>query len=853
MPSWLIAHAAEHVWCRPSEDGRFIIKPQRLSTGRGDVFGVCVSEHNIQLPDQVNWYHTFQIGLQNPEDLGFEVWGGWRKASDLVNRNGIVFIAYDLSGRQIPLDLVYLRFISNHNLVIAVRRYELQINFATSDLYIKLYKGIVQGTGGWTSEHRITCESLVVRAPEDITGFMVRVGQMARKPGKLLCSVNGYPVTGFTLTNVKPWDYVEYIHDGTIKEYHDFYLDDLVDYYSTLDKSKKYLIHLPKAVDEILHLNDLELYLYKDDVGRFVHTHQMADLRQLTHRDFSLASQHLFDYGVRNPEWWDLDADVRLRVYVRAPGLAKGMTYDSHRIQELYKLSDEQIISALVGADSTLPEWQAANLEQSAFSRLINAKPEHITRALVTDAYGYNAASRYLGDNYLPVQSDTDGNRYCELSHLMMQGCTVFEYSASGTLLGYYVHNLYLGPVYTCKHAETAFCEPIEGIGGKDLDIEFGFEMSPVAAEYQYRYYADTTITEQPSWHYTEVTGSNAYDVLADGKVVWHLDPTRYLPVRQSDRRFLINEFEFTTSDVYSGTGLLYFNAEYLCKRDGVVRPLKFDPETVEVWLNGKPLVIGLDVGVTWPYIAIATKQLMNAERDVFNVTLRARGMLPLGTQYTMPTYGFVNNGVLSDNTHFDVRDDKVVRLIAGGRQLGRTQVVCREDIPTVTGVLLPNGTPYQITDPVVPLRNQVEIPTYQLRATAKDLDQRVEAYLTQQLPQPLYGDINPIAKLYVLYSVLMNKLVLDMLNGLLVLTEAPGQPITSVGLEAYMADYLEYLAIDPAYHGVDSRYVAVYPLAANGTAELTPLEFSFIERVNKTYFDNRVILNTQLKVKDRT
>ena len=852
MPSWLLSHAAEHVWCRPSEDGRFIIKPQRLSTGKGDVFGVCVSEHNIQLPDQSNWYHTFQIGLQNPEDLGFEIWGGWRKAKDLVNKNSVVFIAYDLNGRQIPLDLIYLRFISNHNLLIAVKRYETQVNLGTSDLFVKIYKGIYQHSPEWTPEHAVVCESLVLRAPEDITSFLVRVGQMSRKPGKLLCTVNGYPVDSFSMRNLKPWDYAEYIHDGTIKEYHEFYLDELTDYYSTLDSAKKYLIHLPKAVDEILHLNDIELYLYKDGVGRFVHTHLMSDLRQLTHRDFSLASRHLYDYGVRNPEWWNQDADLRLRLYVRQPGLAKGMMFDSHRIQELYKLSDAQIISAMVGADATLPEWQAANLEQAPFVRLINAKPEHMTRALVTDAYGYNAASRYLGDNYRPVQVDSSGNRYCELSHLMMQGCTVFEYDANGILLGYYVHTLHLGPVYSCKHPEAAFCEPIVGVGGSQLDIEFGFDNTPVDSQYEYRYYADSMISEQPSWTYTEVTDSNAYDVLADGKVVWHLDPTRYLPVRHSDRKFLINEFTFSAADVYTGNGLLAFNAEYDCALGGSKRPFVFQPETVEVWLNGKPLVMGLDVGVEWPRVAIAAKQLMNAERDTFNVVLRVRGLLPRGERYRTPQYGFIDNGLLSVNSVYDVRDDKVIRIIAGGRQLGRDQVNCQEDLPKVV-TPLPNGTPYQITDPVVPLRNQIEVPTYQLRATAKDLDARVEAYLTQQLPPVPVPAINPIPKLYVLYSVTINKIVLDMLSGLFVLEDRPGQAIASVVLDTLMEPYLEYLDIDPTYGPVDSAYVTVYPLAANGSATLTPLEFSFIERVNKTYFGNRVIINTQLKVKDRT
>ncbi|EMW1793799.1 hypothetical protein AAEP15_004688, partial [Salmonella enterica subsp. enterica serovar Chester] len=72
--------------------------------------------------------------------------------------------------------------------------------------------------------------------------------------------------------------------------------------------------------------------------------------------------------------------------------------YNSSHVHDLYRLTDELIIDAMIGANANVTEWQAANLEQAAFNRLAAAKLENINRDLCTDAYGYNAVTRYAAD-----------------------------------------------------------------------------------------------------------------------------------------------------------------------------------------------------------------------------------------------------------------------------------------------------------------------------------------------------------------------------------------------------------------------------------------------------------------------
>ena len=234
-----------------------------------------------------------------------------------------------------------------------------------------------------------------------------------------------------------------------------------------------------------------------------------------------------------------------------------------------------------------------------------------------------------------------------------------------------------------------------------------------------------------------------------------------------------------------------------------------------------------------------------NRHRPWFDI--RCRG---LAKELRMPKTGFVVNQLISNNAAFDVRDDKVVQIAVGGGIRHRDDVVFRED--TAIGVPdMVNGMPYLVNDPTVPLREMVSENTYDMRDESRDLDKRVEDYLTNFIPTPEDIEHNPIPNVYELFSPIMNKVIHDMVNGDL-MPEADDQLyyISTRQFDELMKEYMYLLDYEPTLRDVDLRYVAVHPHDGNDIIYLEPIQMTMVERINDRYLNNRVIITQLLRIK---
>jgi hypothetical protein len=83
------------------------------------------------------------------------------------------------------------------------------------------------------------------------------------------------------------------------------------------------------------------------------------------------------------------------------------LVHQHTRIEELFKLPEKVVFSALTGVNSLLEEWKASTLEKDAYATLIGADSKAIVEDLVFDAYGYNAITRYHHPNPLKVSDYT--------------------------------------------------------------------------------------------------------------------------------------------------------------------------------------------------------------------------------------------------------------------------------------------------------------------------------------------------------------------------------------------------------------------------------------------------------------
>ena len=845
METWLSNFALENVWCNPALDDSMIIQPRRVSPCEGDVCVVKVSQHQINLPNKDSWFHVYQIGLLAHDRVGIDnPWAGWASAEKLVNTHGIIIQAYDERGRTLPLSLVYLRILSNGNFLVAVQFYTGQASFFDSQLYIRFHGGYFRKSPDYDEAHRTFSQSRVVTSGEDLVSFIFDYQRANQLPGYTFAYVNGYPVKTLDMTTAKVWDYLEFVHDGSVKEIYEFKVGNLLTFTSTLDKNRKYILHPPKKFDEINHITDVELQIYEGASGRFYNTHRTQDLRQLTHRDYSIPTDNVLRYATA--EGWKSVADLTLRVFIRHSGMSRPVMFESNRIAELYKMNDSGIIAAMTGINSTVDVWKAANLEKAAYVRLMSAQFQNVNRDLATEAFGYNAVTKYAGDT--PQKVIFDGtSRYVELPALYRRACTVYEYDADGLLLGYQVWTSASDQsTYTCKYSNTEMVEVIEGVGSDTLDINFNAANYVFEDGFNYRVYLQTLEAGVPTGAFEDITGSNLYTKGEGGAAVWsnEVDLTRRRPAIWKDSTFLTYSL---TEDGYDG--LIKFSLQTKRNDQAGLWPLAFCPEYLDIWMNGRALIQGLDYYCKWPQVIICNKEYLYANADYHTpkIVVRCRNQ---AAALEVPNYGYCVNGLLSHNDRFDVRDDKVIRISIKGSVKDRGVFTFREDAAVAVDQSL-NGYPYVVEDPLIPLRTMVSKDSWAMRNAAVATDTAVEDYLTVKLPQSPKVIHNPIENKHVLVSPLINKLIHDLLNGQLQPVEDTTiDYIPTEQLDAILQPYLYITDYDPVIRGVDLRYVEVQPHDGVTTVELSELQYSIIERANDLYLNNEVVLNKLIKLK---
>ena len=168
-----------------------------------------------------------------------------------------------------------------------------------------------------------------------------------------------------------------------------------------------------------------------------------------------------------------------------------------------------------------------------------------------------------------------------------------------------------------------------------------------------------------------------------------------------------------------------------------------------EIYLNGRILIPDLDYRMQFPRVIIVNK-------DYLDYTLDAQQILVVGANFcntdfserTKRDSGFVVDGMLSTNGKFNIRDDVVTRFSLHGKLIHRDELNFAEDDTGV--IMLPgaNGQPFMATEILVPMHDAITGDAMQMRDISRDLDRRIEAYMTNMLPERGDG-FYPITRYY--------------------------------------------------------------------------------------------------------
>lgn len=858
MPyNYLVDHAVKNAWCSPDQDKQCIIQPFRVSKDEGVWNSIKVLMKTFLLPNKDDTFHVYQIGQVFPIILGLlPVSLGWVNFSDCCEAEKMSLDVYNDKGIRYPNQLVWYRYTENRCLVIAIANHTaIPIELVKENIYIRLY------SNSYFSSDRssqildvIKNVGTTITTISSIMNFQYMVAGYENKPGKSLCYVNGYLVNQINPFTAKIGDYVEFFHDGSIYKVMDINIEDMETFNSIKDSRKKYLVHYPKDNESIIeYYDDVDFYLYVlrengTSQGLFYHRNEPDAVRMLTHRDYSIQVPYVVAFNEFIPNSPDPEKLI-LRLYIRHSGWYRPLIQEHNRIHELYKLHDVDIVRALIGIDSTVPNWKADTLELSDYNNIMSFKGRDIPISTIENAYGYNAISKIIGDTPtfadIADESITSSLKIIDLPYGLQNKSTVYEYNQTGELVAWNNHNL--GEVYPCLNTNIRLGEVLVGETGYDLDDNYDL-IIPIDSNYNYRFYVSEVKNgvKQNSWR--DVTDSSMYAV-NNGIATWFIDHTQYETIVRSDKKILCYDINILPED-----GLIRFPIMQIKTIDGIeaARNVQVPVGELDIFINGKSCIKDLDYKVQWPYVTITNKEYLNYPDQLDQlITVRAKGFCTSELELdSNEDYGFVMFGMLSANNKFDIRDDKVLRIIVDGKLYHRDDLDFAEDSTSIFVGNVPNGRPYIIRDIVVPTRSLTNTDTYSLRSSSLEVDEYISNYMTLKYPEPSRNDQFSINERYQIYSPYFAKILFDLKNKVLDderLYNHYGETLVRELCEPY--EYL--LATDPCsdLHYPDDRFVIIHPHPLFTVVDINAYVFKFMSIVSKVILKDRVNLSHFLRI----
>ena len=180
---------------------------------------------------------------------------------------------------------------------------------------------------------------------------------------------------------------------------------------------------------------------------------------------------------------------------------------------------------------------------------------------------------------------------------------------------------------------------------------------------------------------------------------------------------------------------------------------------------------------------------------------------------------------------------------VAGG-VYAKDEVTFFEDNPQWDPRSPYNGTPYQINDIIVPLKDFVNEDTYNLLDDALVVDKLVESYMSQYYPKPTDQPVSSATNRWRLTSPFISKLVdLCVSNSI---TFEDSDEVTDQRVLQICKPYEVLLTYDPINeeHALPDRFVNITPTRYNSAVGVSRAQYRFLQAVVRLYADNKVGLN---------
>ena len=861
MTSFLIEHAQLNVWCNPGLDNQLVFHPKRVTSRVGGYNTITLMGRPLALPQTEKYYHVFQVGQIDPNHIGLfnrtppwttERWIPFLEAVPTLN---VEITAYNQNGVVLPRYKSYFMFSKDKALLFAIELDKTyKIDWYQDRFYFRFYTNAYLKTGGGSQmDLRMQCYGGEPSTISSILYLQTQVAQLKTKQGSVRVYNNGLLIPDLTLFTANIGDRLEWVYDSSVKKEVTFVIKDLHSFMSKLDNDWKYLLHHTSLDTQTIdYQDDIDIYIltpstFQKELGVYYNRNHPKHHRMVTHRDYSISTEVVRELATNlvkiseNPE-----ADImecRVKLYIREGGYNRSLIYDHNRIFELYKLPDHEVQQALIGLNSTVPEWSSDNLENSAYTRIMRAGYDGITIKDVEEGYGYNSITTILANSPLKTH-DYSGRKRAHLPYLLQQNSTIYEFDAEGKLLGWRYH--LDDNDYDATSNDCALVEGIPGRGTHEVDVQYGKTDLALPFSFNYRVYMCKEDGGVPNREWRDITDlrGSLYVVTSGNRLEYIGEETdQYLMVK-TDKTFLSYDTELELHE-----GLLSFSVtEMVDLGNGLeLNYVDVPGAQLDIWLNEHALIRGLDYIVHFPVVHLLNKRYLKYPLHGVKQKLHVRMIGFCDKDLKMAKeeeYGWVAHGALSNNGRFDVRDDKVLRIVLAGKTKHRDELKFYEDSVQIGVTNELNGSPYQIKSLAISLRDFISVDSGELREKSRGVDKRVSDYLTSRIdtsgPPENYAipDKYPVVSPFIAHVIYL--LSRDMI-------EIPRTKVlTDTDIIQICKPYEGLLKWDPITdtNTPDLTFAYVIPHYFDTVQTLGLYEYRFLLRVVKLYADGLIDLS---------
>ena len=839
--------ALTRYWANPHADSNSIFKTVRLSAARGDISKFTLDVISYNLPDDVNRYMLYTIGNVSPTTLGIRNYScGWELLEERMSNAEMLLYAF-IRGRMAILKNSYFCVMDDGSVLFALDYQKNSSLELTDDLYIKFYSNVYYESPQQTLANHLTFnhyEHSGVFA-EYLSFSLDLTDAIKNTIGHPFIYYNGLilPDGLLDFNKLQIGDKLEYIVDPMIIDKYDLPIDLLNSFSSKLDGTEKVIASIDSPLSNV-YVDDIEFFVsgIRSDgtrIGAYFPRLNEDVIRMLTFKDWSLSSLLLegrLDELRNFIEVSNVLSAFTLHIYRRENKQQKPIILDPNRIADLMNLPLGVRIEALSGVNSTVSIWQASALENCKFNQWVSCDFKNVYSFDITGLYAREGAIEVIESVHKPDY----GTSWLLPPMANSDGGVLISYDNNGvnpTFTHYDILNHANAPYVNGTGTEIFLPNaqnnaPLDTIlpanDNTVLTVPIGFGI------FCYYYNGNELIYAVDGQDYT----------LADNGTVttitWNSSLIKYERYVRESRNYVMYNANVSLSDIRAGINV--YGSRPYAHHIGM--------ETLWVWYNGRYMVEGLDYvlhnGLL--FLLYITPQAADvASLSVIYVGLPTKEL----THKTSVLWNWIKSGTITENTVYDLMMYRNKLFFINGMSIPFSMIKEAEGyvdkIRELSSFNIITGMPYAIVDKPTFSRTEY-LDNYTETKLGKDVvDKEIVDFITAIYPQVVPKGLYIFPSKYDLVSPLMDKLIVDILSGSLII---PNIELSNEALLMMLVQYQDCLNYDPCLMNHDLGFVEIHPCWTSEKRIVNLVSYNFLSRVNSLVLKNNVIgLNLYLLI----